>query len=108
MVKTEELNNPQSCLNRAAPDEMLFVLLSRDIAAPATIRTWVSLRIGFGKNKPDDPQIKDALECAKRMEEVLAASSTIPAGYLRCEMCWPPELVRHEEVATHNRLKHRS
>jgi hypothetical protein len=67
MIKTEELTNPNSCMSRARPDEMTFVLLARDEAAPFAIRQWASARVGLGKNKHDDPQIVEALECADRM-----------------------------------------
>jgi hypothetical protein len=35
--KHEEVNNQNSCLNRAMGDEMLFILLGRDLAAPAAV-----------------------------------------------------------------------
>lgn len=69
MRKTEELTNPRSCMSRARDDEMTFVLLGRDVAAPATIRFWVEQRILAGKNDKNDPQIVEALECATAMEE---------------------------------------
>jgi hypothetical protein len=69
MIKREELTNPNSCLNRAKDDEMTFVLLARDAAAPDAIRHWVAVRCVLGKNKLTDPQIKEALECAKNMEQ---------------------------------------
>lgn len=68
MLKRNELANSKSCLNRAADDEMLFVLLARDAAAPATIRFWIAERIRLGKNKADDDQVLEAEECARRME----------------------------------------
>ena len=67
MIKREELVNPKSCMSRATDDEMTFVLLGRDAAAPIAIRAWVAERIRIGKNKPDDPQILEALDCAVRM-----------------------------------------
>lgn len=68
MRKRDELEIPTSCLNRAADDEMLFVLLGRDVAAPAAIRAWVAERIALGKNKANDAQILEALRCALAME----------------------------------------
>ena len=68
MRKVDELTNPNSCMSRAADDEMTFVLLARDESAPGTIRDWVARRIRLGKNKPDDEQIREALECARTME----------------------------------------
>lgn len=74
MIKREELTNPDSCMSRAMDDEMTFVLLSRDVCAPETIRFWCESRISAGKNTPNDPQITEALACAKRMEWQRAAS----------------------------------
>jgi len=68
MRKRDELNNPAGCMARARDDEMTFVLLGRDAAAPAAIRAWVAERIRLGKNRPDDPQIVEAEECARIME----------------------------------------
>lgn len=71
MIKREELTNPNSCMSKAKDNEMTFVLLSRDIAAPQTIRFWVSERIKYEKNKSDDAQIIEALKCAEEMEKQL-------------------------------------
>jgi len=71
MRKTDEVTYPTSCLNRAREDEMLFVLLGRDAAAPSTIRHWVDERIRLGKNKANDPQIIEALACALTIESEL-------------------------------------
>ncbi len=49
MLKRDELADPTSCLNRARDDEMTFVLLGRDAAAPAAIRAWAEERIRLGK-----------------------------------------------------------
>jgi hypothetical protein len=68
MIKHEELSNPNSCLNRAKDDELVFVLLGRDRAAPAAIRAWVDERVALGKNDRDDPQIVEALRMAFEME----------------------------------------
>lgn len=34
MIKSDEMNKPDSCWSRARPDEMVFTLLGRDDAAP--------------------------------------------------------------------------
>jgi len=68
MRKSQELSDPNSCINRSAPEEMVFVLTSRDAAAPHAIRAWVDERLRLGKNVPGDPQIVEALECAATME----------------------------------------
>ena len=68
MIKSKELTDPKSCMSRAKDDEMTFVLLARDAAAPFAIRAWAQERIRLGKNKIEDTQIIDALWCADAME----------------------------------------
>ncbi len=68
MRKKDELSKEHTCMQHAHPDEMTFVLLSRDAAAPAAIRAWVAERLRLGKNAEDDPQITEALACACTME----------------------------------------
>ena len=68
MLKRHELTDPNSCMSRARDGEMVFVLLERDDSAPGAIRWWVGDRIRRGKNKPGDPQMVEAEECARRME----------------------------------------
>lgn len=72
MRKRDELTDPTSCLSRAREDEMLFVLLGRDPAAPAAIRAWIAKRIEIGKNQPNDRQI---LEAQRWIETVVSERS---------------------------------
>ena len=67
MIKRKELSDPSSCLSKARDDESLFVLLGRDVAAPAAIRAWIGERLRLGKNKKDDPQIVEAEQMAEQM-----------------------------------------
>jgi len=69
MIKKFELTNSESCLNKARNEEMTFILLGRDLASAATIKFWIAERIRLGKNKETDPQIKEAINCAKIMEQ---------------------------------------
>lgn len=69
MIKSRERDEPNSCWNKAGEEERVFVLLARDAAAPTAIRAWADCRIRLGKNQPNDPQIIEALECARLMEE---------------------------------------
>lgn len=69
MIKKHEIAAKGSCLNRAEDDEMIFVLLGRDKAAPFAIQEWARQRILLGKNKTDDTQIKEAYECAEIMRD---------------------------------------
>ena len=68
MRKREEIENQDSCLNRALDTEMLFVLIGRDICAPATIRFWCEERIKQGRNSPGDQQLIEAEACAQTIE----------------------------------------
>jgi len=69
MLKSQEILDPSSCLNRAKDDEIVFVLLGRDLAAPVAIKEWCAIRVKLGKNQWHDKQIEEALACAKAMEE---------------------------------------
>jgi hypothetical protein len=69
MRKRNELSNEHTCMQHAHPNEMTFVLLSRDAAAPFAIRSWVAERIRLGKNAEGDEQITEALACAQTMED---------------------------------------
>ena len=69
MRKLEEFAKLNSCLNKANRDEMMFVFLGRDPAAPSAIEFWCKIRIEMGKNKPTDPQIIEALLCADTMRK---------------------------------------
>ncbi len=60
MRKRDELTDPTSCMSKARDDEWTFVLLGRDKAATVAVRAWIDERIQLGKNKPDDPQIREA------------------------------------------------
>ena len=42
MLKKDELANRNSCINRAAPDEPVFVLRANDRIAPSIVRDWAS------------------------------------------------------------------
>jgi hypothetical protein len=57
-----------TCFTKAPDEEMVFVLLSRDVAAPIAIRAWVAERLRVGKNVATDATIVEALECARTME----------------------------------------
>lgn len=81
MIKSKELTDPNSCMSKARDDEMTFVLLGRDAAAPLTIRTWVQERIRLGKNTLGDPQIQEALACADTMDKA-AGRAPAPAAPL--------------------------
>ena len=68
MIKARELDHPQSCLNKAAEDEPLFVLRAKDLSAPETIRFWVESRKRLRLNAYYDDQLNEALSIAGQME----------------------------------------
>ena len=68
MKKRDELSDPSSCMSKAREDEWTFVLLGRDIAAPAAVQAWIEERIRLGKNRRDDPQIEEAEEWIRQVE----------------------------------------
>jgi len=69
MRKQAEIKESQSCLSKARDNEMIFVLLARDIAAPFAIREWCKHRIILGLNAREDTKIQEALRCAEVMEQ---------------------------------------
>jgi hypothetical protein len=69
MKKCIEISDPTSCWNKAKDEELVFVLLGRDAAAPAAIEAWCAERIRLGKNKPGDEQIGEARSLAEIMRE---------------------------------------
>mgnify|MGYP003579755805 CR=1 FL=1 len=69
MRKKDELSKEHACMQRAHAEEMVFVLLSRDAAAPVAIRAWIAERLRLGQNTETDAQIVDARECAQIMEK---------------------------------------
>jgi hypothetical protein len=70
MRKRDELVS--GCMAKARDDEMTFVLLGRDRAAPAAIRKWIKERIRLRLNKPGDAKLIEAEECARIIEGELA------------------------------------
>jgi phage protein D len=68
MLKREELADPNSCLNRAKDDELIFVLLGRDTAASVALRAWIEERIRLGKNTREDRQIQETEQYIKMLQ----------------------------------------
>lgn len=68
MTKRENIEDPNSCWNKAECDEEVFVLLARDPAMAGTIRDWIERRIKLGLNERDDPKLVSAEAEAQRIE----------------------------------------
>ena len=80
MIKSLELSDPNSCMSRAKDDEPTFVLIGRDEIAPSVIRYWCAQRVMSRKNRPDDPQIVEALNLASSMVEYRASKNGKVSG----------------------------
>lgn len=76
MLKKDEKSNPLSCFNKALDEEMVFVLLGRDIASSNAIEMWINTRLLYGKNKESDTQIINARKCAEIMKAQCKDSPT--------------------------------
>ena len=59
------------CYANAEPDEPMFILLARDMSAPAIVEKWAEFRRGLilidEKPQSDMEMVTDALECAEKM-----------------------------------------
>lgn len=65
MLKRDEVSNPNSCLNKAADDEPVFVLRGRDALAPQHVRDWAEhaeLRGASAEKVAEARQLADAME----------------------------------------------
>lgn len=63
-TKVDELRNADSCFNKAASDEPIFVLRGKDPLAGAAVRLWATLAVGVhGKAK-----IAEAVEHSKALD----------------------------------------
>ena len=87
MRKREEIADPNSCLNRAADDEIIFVLLARDLASPAAILEWALERCRQGKNRVIDGQIAEALQCALDMGRQYVEKQNHTGDGCTCWIC---------------------
>jgi hypothetical protein len=65
MNKAQTLLDPSSCLNKATPDEPLFVLRAKDPTAPQAIRQWAAMNDGI---QPAE-KVAQALAIAEDMDD---------------------------------------
>lgn len=61
MLKRLELLAPDSCLNKAGPDEPVFVLRAKDKVAAMAVRHWATMAVGTH----DAKKIAEALKWAE-------------------------------------------
>jgi hypothetical protein len=71
VLKLKEIAEPNSCLNRAADDEPIFVLKSTDPLASSIVRTWA---IMYWKTKSAEPMGMTPKQRAKYEEAMTLAS----------------------------------
>lgn len=67
MKKGDEIAQPNSCLNKAAEDEPVFVLRAKDPIAPAAVEEWARLAQATGRHEPE--KIEEARALAQAMRE---------------------------------------
>lgn len=65
-TKAQTLADPQSCLNRAADDEEIFVLRANDPLAPLTVAEWARL---YEQRRGATEKSTEAWSCAERMRD---------------------------------------
>lgn len=96
-MATKENPGQFDCYKNAEPSEPMFVLLGRDVVGSNLVAVWCALRIELGLNKPDDPQIQDALKTSKAMREWAVSKGKNPdipeawAGFLAKMMVFEKE-----------------
>lgn len=71
MIKATELSSPSSCLNKAAPDEPLFVLRAKDPVASMAIRHWATMARGYH----EDEKISTRLRRPRRSSDGAISAS---------------------------------
>lgn len=82
MLKKLELAKTFSCLNKAKPDEPIFVIRAKDELASQTLRLWAAMADGL--HEPE--KISEALQCADEMDKwrseniVGAVKAMAPSG----------------------------
>lgn len=74
-TKSENAANPNSCWNKADPDEPLFILRSTDPAAPRLVRAWAGAyeerktkATGRWPDEKSKAKYADAMAVAAQME----------------------------------------
>lgn len=103
-TKRDELANPNSCLNKAADDEPIFVLRANDPVAAMIVRQWADLYVIEKREYSTDgtlthAQLSKAQEArglANQMDSWLREAKR-PAVYRpqRCPTCGSPTPQRH-------------
>ncbi len=67
MIKSDEIAQPNSCLNKAASDEPVFVLRAKDPHAPGAVEHWATNAEATGLHEPH--KIAEARAFANAMRD---------------------------------------
>lgn len=67
MLKRDEIEQPTSCINKAASDEPVFVLRAKDLCSADTVMFWAQLAENLGAHDP--AKIAEARALADQMRE---------------------------------------
>lgn len=83
MLKSNELENPNSCLNNALSGEPIFVLRAHDAVAPSVVRAWakryISAKNGWENMNPRQREkYHEAMHLAQQMEDYARAQGWRP------------------------------
>lgn len=66
MTKQELIDDPNSCWNKAADDEPLFVLRAKDLLAPKAVKRWAEMAL---RSNHEQCKCTDAMLVAYEMED---------------------------------------
>jgi hypothetical protein len=66
-LKRDEISDPNSCLNRAADDEPIFILRAKDPLAAKLVEEWAAKAVL--EQAHEDPKIQAAYRFAQAMKE---------------------------------------
>lgn len=84
-TKTENILDPNSCWNRAEPDEPVFILRANDPVAAANVILWaqqyLSSKGGYYRMSPEHvAKYNDAMNCAQAMKDWRSAKTNRQFG----------------------------
>ncbi len=81
MLKKQELSVPNSCLNKAAPSEPIFVIRAKDPLAPMLIRHWATMAEGVheGEKVMEARSLADEIE---RWQSQPVCEVAMPSPYI--------------------------
>lgn len=73
MTKQDAIDNPNSCWNKAALDEPIFILRASDILSPALVREWarqfaIHRLLANGMSITHSDKYREAMQTALAME----------------------------------------